>query len=292
MGFSSKNFTNGVNRNADLILTGLAVCGVVSTVVLAVRETPAALDILDDYNAYKKEVIKDYVDGYIDKAEALYRLEEAQKDAAFDLARNYLPAGISLLATTGCIIGSNKILRTRNAVLTTSLNAANIAYNELRDKTRDVVGEKKEKEIHDAIQKDHIERSPKNAPAISGSTIAPGNGNIIHTGGGNTLCRIELIPGLAESGLYFYSSPQAVHKAINDANADGLSFGYVSFADLLWYLGIRIKYGGTMLKGWRISSRNDFISIREGSFVHPLTGEPVLDISFYNNPYEGFDRFG
>lgn len=292
MGFVN-NFTNGINRNADLILTCFAVGGLVTTVVLAVKETPSALDILDDYNSYKEDVIADYAEGIIDKEEALYRLEKAQKDATFDMVRNYMPAGISLLATTGCIIGSNKILRTRNAFLTTSLNAANVAYNELRDKTRETLGEKKEQEIHDAIQRDHIERQPKNNPDIlPPATLTANNGGIIQTGGGNTLCRIELVPGLSETGLYFYSSPQAVHKAINDANGDGLSMGYVSFADLLWYMGIKIKYGGTMMKGWRICSRDDFIQIREGSFVHPITGEPVLDISFYNNPYEGFDRFG
>ena len=283
MGFF-KNLANrtaaGINANADIIMAVGALIGLGCTIVLAIRETPEAERIV-----YKA---KDALDGVRQEAKEKDWTEEEEKravlsirvDTAKSLAFNYLPTLLGLCATGACIIGSNKIVRTRNAALSGSLNAANLVYQEYRDHVRSVVGEKKETEIHDGIRKEHIEHA-----------ILPPENTITNTGKGNTLCFIELEPGSTDTGLYFWSSPEAIHAAVNEANAEGLECGCVSFADFLYFNGIKVKGFGTQLRGWTVHSRDDFIRIRESSHVHPSNGLPVLDISFWTPPYYEFDPF-
>ena len=77
---------------------------------------------------------------------------------------------------------------------------------------------------------------------------------IYNTGNGDTLCHIETNPGNPETGIYFYSSPEAIMRAINEANAEGMRSCYVSMQDLLWYMGLDVKGDGVNLIGWNMRS--------------------------------------
>lgn len=274
-----KNLARGINQNADIIMTVSALIGLVSTVALAIRETPRAIDIIDDAH-----YSLDHLEGALKEHGISYaEYEEAKRDirrnTTFALAKNYAPALISGITTGACIIGSTAVNRSRNAALSGLLNATNVAFSEYREHVQNSIGEKKETEIYDEIREEHIVQNP------------PVQNQIFNTGKGETLCYIEILPGDPTSGLYFYSSPEAVHAAINDANAEGISSGYVSMKDLLYFLGLKIPGKGTDLYGWQITSRNDLIDIRESSHVHP-SGKPVLDIGFYNHPYQGYANWG
>ena len=280
---SLKQFGNslarGINKHADTILAVSALAGLCTTVFLAVKETPAALDILDNSNESIDRINDAVKQGKLGEDEADNKIKHVRRDTAKRLIFNYAPAGVSFIGTAGCIIGSHKISKANNAALSNALNAANIAYAEYRDHVREEIGEKKETKIHDEIEKEHIDKNPP--------TLAE---HIYQTGKGDTLCYIELLPGDPDTGIYFYSSPEAVMAGINDANAEGINSGYVSMQDLLYFLGLNIKGSGTNLIGWQITSRNELIQVRRSSHLH--NDQPVLDISFWNYPYQNFDRFG
>lgn len=276
----ANTIARGIDDHSDVLLTLTALVGLVCTVGLVIKETPDAMDILDDSRELLDRIDRAVEDGGLRPEDAEVDVKRIKKDTAIKLVKNYIPAEIAFGITAGSIFGSNKVSRERNAALSAALNAANIMYSEYREKTRETVGEKKENQIYDDVRKDHIDKTPLPPPD-----------SIYRTGNGDTLCHIETLPGDVTTGIYFYSSPEAVHAAINNANAEGIESGYVSMEDLLFFLGLRIKSYGTGLFGWQIRSRNDLIQTREGSHVHE-SGKPVLDIGFYNPPYQGFDRFG
>lgn len=276
-----KTFRRKVYGNADRITSVLAIIGLGATVGLAIEETRKGIDILDtaydEIASIKHEVAEK---GWSEEEETR-AIREVQKETVKQLVVNYIPTIVGMVTTSACIIGSNKISRDRNAVLSGGLNAANLAFQEYRDHVRKAIGEKKEVEIHDDIQKKHIE-----------SSAVPFESRILNSGDGDTLCYIELEPGIRDAGIYFYSSYEAVRAAVNDANGEGLETGYVSLADFLYFLIKKnVTYSGITMSGWRIQSRSDFIKIRTTSFVHE-SGKPVLAISFWEQPYYGFDRFG
>lgn len=272
---------NRINANADIIMAAMALVGLGSTIALAIQETPTAeriiFDSRDDIEAIKHECDEK---GW-SKEEEQKAIREIRLRTVRDLAINYAPTAFGAFATGALIIGSNKINRTRNAALTGSLNAANLAFQEYRERMRAAIGENKETAIHDDIRRSHIEASELPPPNL-----------ITNTGNGNTLCYIELEPGDKDTGVYFWSSPEAIHAAENDTNAYGLERGSVSFEDFLYFNKLKIKSHGVRMRGWRIHNRDDFVHLREGSHIHPINGQPVLDISFWDPPYYDFERMG
>lgn len=276
MNFNSamNNLASGINKHADLIMTIGAVIGLATTVYLAIKATPKAEDVIYDTSHDIDDVKRAEDEGRISHESAEREIRDIKIYSIKKLVRIYAPTAVSAIGTTCLILGSNKISRTRNAALNTALNAANFAYAEYRDRVRSTIGEKKETAIYDEIVQSHIESLPPPTDLSS----------IVNTGNGNTICRIELVPGNPATGLYFYSSADAVHRARNNVNADGLDNGFIEFRDLLYELGLRKQYKDIDPRiGWEIASRNDLIEFRESSHIHD-NGEPVLDIGFYNNP--------
>lgn len=269
----------GINKNADVILTVSALVGLTTTTYLAVKETPRAIDILDSAKESIDRIDEAVEQDRMDEDEAEEKIREVKIDTAKKLAKNYAGAGISFATTAGCIIGSNKASRSQNAALSSALNAATLIHSEYQERVREELGEKKETKIHDEIRKEHIDTNPPTRVD-----------RVYDTGKGDTLCYIEMFPGDSDTGIYFYSSPEAVLAGINDANAHGIENCYVSMQDLLWFLGLKIKGHGTNLIGWQITSRSELIQVRRSS--HLYNDKPVFDISFYNYPYKNFDRFG
>lgn len=280
---SFRRLGNETQKNADLILTMSALIGLVSTIYFVAKETPEAIDIIDDEKKTEKIIDNDYKEKLLSDEEYVTEKKRVKKECAKNLVINYLPAAVSAGTTAACIIGSNRVSRTRNAAVSSALNAATIAYQEYRDAVKKEIGPKKELEIEDKVRKEHIDATP-----------LPSHEDIFRTGNGNTLCRIELSPGDATSGYYFYSSPDAVYRGINKADAQANAFGYISYQDLLWFWGLRIKGYSADKLGWNRKNASDLIrdNIKETSHVHPVTGEPVLDLYFYEPPYPDFDKFG
>ena len=248
--------SNRINANADVIMTAMALVGLGSTLFLAIKATPNAeriiFDSKDDIDAVKHEC----EEKSWSKEEEQKTIREIRVRTAKELAINYAPTALGAIATASLIVGSNKINRTRNAALSGSLNAANLAFQEYRDRVRATIGENKETAIHDNIRKAHIEAS-----------ALPPQNLITNTGNGNTLCYIELEPGNADTGVYFWSSPEAIHAAVNETNAAGLESGYVSFEDFLYFNKLKIKSHGVRLKGWRIINRDDFFILFIAEFL-------------------------
>lgn len=125
-------------KGAD-ILTGLGVLGVFGTAVLAVRDTPKALQLIEQKEQYK---IERY--GY-----SLTRVEKVLAGIP-----GYLPTILMATATISCIIGSRNISAREKAALTSAYIALRESYDEYRQKVKDVFGEKAEAHITTEIIRD------------------------------------------------------------------------------------------------------------------------------------------
>lgn len=132
------------------ILTGLGITGMAITAILAVKATPKVLDIL----AEVKEEHKNDADK---KAYA--------KDICLKVAPKYTPAVIMFGVSAACLIGSTTVNNKRTAALATAYSLSETALVEYKDKVKEMFGEEKEKEVHNAIVQDHIQRNP--APMVA-----------------------------------------------------------------------------------------------------------------------------
>ena len=128
----AKTFANvkaGFVKNAPTILTVTGIGGMVTTVVLAVKATPRALEILEER---KKEEQKD-------KLTAGETIQATWKC--------YVPAAITGVLSTTCLILANSENVKRNTALAAAYKLSETALHEYKTKVRETLGEEKEKEI-------------------------------------------------------------------------------------------------------------------------------------------------
>lgn len=134
---SSKIF---LKRNASTILTCIGSAGVIVTSVMAVKETPKALVLLE--NA-KKE-----------KGEELTKLEAAKIAGPV-----YIPSIIVGVSTIVCIFGANILNKRQQAALISAYALLDNSYKEYRNKVVELYGEDADEHVRKEIAKDKYEES-------------------------------------------------------------------------------------------------------------------------------------
>lgn len=135
-----KSLRKTVKKHSPEILTGIGVAGMVVATVSAVRATPKALRLVDE---------KEIKDGK--------RLTTSE--IVKTTWKCYIPAAITGACSAACIIGASSINARRNAALVTAYTISETALKDYQDKAVEVVGEKKEQAIRDAVAKEKLDRA-------------------------------------------------------------------------------------------------------------------------------------
>ena len=190
-----KGAEKALKKHSPEILTGIGIAGMIATTISAVKATPKAPRLIDE-----KEIQENK------------RLTTAE--VVLTTWKCYIPAAVTGALSVACLIGASAVSLKRNAALATAYTISETALKDYREKAVEVVGEKKEQAIRDAIAKDKLAGNPVD------------DKQIVMTGSGDTLCYDVL------SGRYFKSDIEKIRKAINDLNRDMLSEQYVSLNDL------------------------------------------------------------
>lgn len=124
-----------IKRNSPIILTCIGAVGVVVTAVMAAKETPKALSLLED----AKE----------EKGEDLTKWEKVKIAGPI-----YIPSVITGAATLACIFGSNAISKHKQATLMSAYALLDNSYKEYKKKTDELYGEEAGEHIRSKIAKD------------------------------------------------------------------------------------------------------------------------------------------
>lgn len=238
------NVSRKLDRKSPEILASIGIAGMLTTVVLAVKATPKALTLIDEASNVKNA--------------------ELTKGEVIKVAwKPYLPAVITGIMSTTCMIGSVHIGARRIAALSTAYKLTETAFSEYKEKVVETIGEKKEKAIKEKIVQDKLEKNPVS------------NASVIVTGKGKTLCLD------AAFNQYFDSDYEAIRKAVNDVNYQMLGCNYISLNDFYDALGIdRIPVGDEV--GWNITKEGK-VEIEFSSQI-ASDGRPCLVIQYLVAP--------
>jgi len=191
-----------LSKESPTILTVLAVGGVFSSVVMAIRATPRAVTLMDDARIYQNK-------------EELTPLEILQCTW-----KEYLPTAIMVGSTVACIIGSNSINMRRNAALASIYAITETTLKEYQTKVKEIVGENKAAKIADEMSQDRLNNKPFD------------NKEVTIIGKGETLFYDSL------SARYFKSDIESVRKAVNDFNRELNLDMYKTLNDFYDLLGL------------------------------------------------------
>lgn len=199
------------------ILTGIGIAGMIGATFMAVKATPKALYLIET----KKEETE---------VEELTPVETIKT-----CWKCYIPATLTTVLSAVCLIGASTVSAKRNAALATAYSISEAALREYQEKVVEVIGEKKEKAVRDAVAKDQIERDP-----VTKSEV------VIIDSNSNTLCYEPL------SGRYFKSTIDKIKKAEIKLDRQMIQEMYVSLNDFYWEIGLDGTDLGDQM-GWNLS---------------------------------------
>lgn len=123
-------------KNAPTILSTIGMIGVISTAMLAVRDSKKAEVLICKRNEYK-------LDKY---GESLTKSEKV-----IAAAPAYLPSILSGVATISCIYGANHINKNRQAMLMGAYGYLNNCFTEYKDAVKELYGEDADDKVVDHI---------------------------------------------------------------------------------------------------------------------------------------------
>ena len=199
------------------ILTGIGIAGMIGATFMAVKATPKALYLIET----KKE------EAEVEELTPVETIKTCWKC--------YIPATLTIALSAVCLIGASTVSAKRNAALATAYSISEAALREYQEKVVEVVGEKKEKAVRDAVAKDQIEKDP-----VTKSEV------VIIDSNSNTLCYEPL------SGRYFKSTIDKIKKAEIKLDRQMIQEMYVSLNDFYWEIGLDGTDLGDQM-GWNLS---------------------------------------
>lgn len=240
-----KNTQKALKKHSPEILTGIGIAGMIATTVTAVKATPKALRMID-----AKEIEEDR------------RL--STKEAIAVSWKCYVPAAITGIFSTACLIGASSVNVHRNAALATAYTISETALKEYKEKAVEVVGEKKEQAIRDAVAKEQLEKAN-----IKERKFIP-------TGKGETPCFDPLTNGC------FKSDMETLRKAENTLNKQMRDDMVITVNEFLQEIGLEpcdASIGENL--GWEID--RGYIELDFSSQL--VDGVPYLVIGHHNPPH-------
>lgn len=212
-----------IGRNDAEILTGLALIGLTKSLWDMYKAGPKIDRIMKDAKADMKIVRPG------DKEARNAVVKETVKKLAVTTA----PVAISTVFTGACIIGSNRASNKKLAVMSAAYRLSADALTDLNKKMKEVVGERKAREIKDAVVKENLEKDP---PTEQNTIIVTDKKDMVR-------CKD------CHSKRYFWSTPQKLQKAILDLSVQCYQEDVVTLNDLYYLLRLEPS-GDSESFGW------------------------------------------
>lgn len=179
----ARSVVKSVQQKSPVILTGLAVAGVVSSVVLAVRATPEALKRIAAFEEKDNDLwVKATT---LEKVRLVWPL--------------YIPATSVGVVTISCIIGAQSVNTRRQAALVGAFTITEGAFQDYKDQIIESFGASKEQKVRDDLVQKQV---TKDAPTAE----------VLVIGSGSVLCLDTY------TGRYFESTMETIRRAQNDFN--------------------------------------------------------------------------
>lgn len=140
-----------LKRNSSTILSFVSAAGVVATAVLAAKETPRAVTICERVKEESDE-------------------EPTKLDYLKATWKCYIPAASVGFSTIACILSANALNKKQQAALIGAYTFGAKAFNEYKEKAKELFGDKADHDIRSAIVKNKVKDSDFEEP-IDGNLL-------------------------------------------------------------------------------------------------------------------------
>lgn len=251
-----KTGLNMVSDNAPVLLTAFGAVGVVGTAVLTAKASFEAAQKITDAE-------------FVNKQEHGFDAEPLTKTERVKLVWPlYIGAVSSGVFSCGAIVLSHRISSRRAAMLAAAYALNEGKLQEYQDQVKEKFGIKKEKELRDDVSQKRIDADYDATEVI----FSPTDGKV--------LMREEY------TGRFFWSSIDAVNKAVNEVNASINTEGSVRLSD--FYDLLSLEHVSTSdYFGW---TSNDRLEVDWNTGVTPDGKTAVHTFEYVNHPVMNPER--
>lgn len=208
-----------IKKHSSTILCLVAAGGVVTTAVLAAKETPKAVQLLNKAKEDNKELTK--------------------TDTVKTVAPAYIPAVISGVLTVTCIFGANVLNKKQQAAITSAYALLSSNYKRYSGKLKELYGEEAHKNILEALAVEKADKVPIYAECCCGECSL----------GFEDTDEEKILFFDSYSERYFESTISQVLQAEYHLNRNFAISGDVTLNDFYLFLGIDKIDGGDNV-GW------------------------------------------
>lgn len=240
------------------IATGLGIGIAFAAGVKAVKETPKAVQLVEEKKEEKKQETGNDELTIVETVQTTWKC--------------YLPSVVMFILAAVLIIGAQRVTARRAAAFATAYQLSEQMLQEYKDAAKEIVGERKANEIQDQAAIQQVKHNP------------PVPGNIIVTGKGKFLCLDSL------SNHYFYSNAEHIRQdfeqAVTKIFAKDPSTDFIGVTDWYYQCNLREAYDMDLSKevGW---NRSDDVYLKFTSTMG--TGEfediPILVVNYSVRPH-------
>ena len=266
-----KMATRVLKKRSPEILTGFGIAGMVTTTALAVKATPKALTLIQDAEIEKVDVQVKEGKGPDELVKTLTPAEVVKV-----VWKPYIPAVLLGTASVACLIGANSVHTRRHAALYSAYKLSETALTEYKDKVKEIVPEKKVKEIKQKLAEDKVDNIVKNEDCKEQKA------KVIVSNDGDTWFVDPFTNGS------FLCTETKIREAIVDLNYRLMDEMFVSLSDLYDELGLEHTQNSDEI-GWCIDDgkiRPDF------SDAIVKNGKAYVVMDFLKRPEYGYDNKG
>lgn len=230
------------HKNTPTILTCIGAVGMIATTVLAVQATPKAIKLLEEAEKEKGE-------------------ELTKTEMVIVAGPAYIPSVVIGLSSIACVFGANVLNKKQSASLTSAYVLLENSYKEYREKLIELYGKEADREIRDAIIRDH------NDYHVIDSDIPEDKLIWIDEISGNSIIRYE----------------REIIDAEYHLNRNFTMRGYACLNELYEFLGMpQTEYGDEV--GWSMCDGYSWIDFEHHLVSRDDGGRPVYAIGMIFGP--------
>lgn len=242
------NFMMMVSRNKPGIIMGIGIGSMIASVISAIKYSPMAKEALEE----KKEELG---------VEDLDPLDKIKTAGPY-----FIPTIVFLGTGITCVLCGNQINLQRQAAAVTACAISETTSQIYREKVRDIIGERKEKTIHEAASKESYYRDLENKQII----IASSNSND----------GFQVYDTLTKQKIR--SKVETINRTINELNRRMLIDTNITLDEYCLAMNEDPMEFGTEI-GWNID--RGYIELYTPTAIVSETGEPVIVIKHKVEPH-------
>lgn len=256
-----------VSKNSPIIAASLGVIGLGCAIFSAIKATPKAMRMIEEAEIKKNN---DEMQLAQEQGRGPEIVPLTKKEKAVIYGKCFWKTAAITAVTAGCIVGGVILANRQTKAAMLLYGTAATTLEQYKDAAKDVVGEKKERLIHDKAVTDKVR-----------SDMLDDDDAYIDTGKGRHRCVDAL------TGQQFFSDIESIRRSINNLNAQLISTGSLCINDYLYELGLKeIKHSFASQIGWRYDSPYGYGRQIEAAFTSDLTpnGEPYIIVDVQTSP--------